>query len=98
VFPAGLEQQYSIVFIQHLVQQGRCRAGKRLFHLLMMSGFRGVDADETQPASVFQFYRVTIIDMNNLHTFTDALGRTVACLGGLGDGAEKQANQQAELQ
>ena len=95
VFPASLKQQGAVVFIQHILQQGRCLVGKRLVHLVMMPGFRGIDTDKTQPASVFQFYRVTIIDMNNLYTFTDVFGPTAACMGGLGDRAEKQASQQA---
>ena len=87
LFPASLKQQGAVVFIQQVLQQGRCLAGKRLFHLVTMPGFRGIDTDKTQPAPVLQFYRVTIIDMNNLYTFTDALGRTAFRMGGLGDRA-----------
>ena len=96
LFPVSLQQQRTVVCIQQILQQGLCLAGKRLAHLAMMPGFRGIDTDKTQPTPVFEFYCITIIDMNNPHAFTAAIGSAATCMDGL-DKAAAQQNARQEF-
>jgi len=76
---AVLQQQPMVIRIQQAYQTcpGCLRKGLHGFALVLE--FRGIDANETYPATILQLYRVAVVDIYDVHAFAGVIGRAGSC-------------------
>ena len=76
---AVLQQQPVVIRVQQACQACSGCLRKWLHGFALVFEFRGIDANETYPTTISQLYRVTVIDIYDMHTFVGVIGRACCC-------------------